>query len=84
MTKEAMDSKRIAGWLREHGWQDIVAFLLDVAGPFRILAAQTSYMIEPFFGGQNSIVHDLARILEDPSRVDALKDQLRRNSETDE
>jgi hypothetical protein len=81
MKDNAIDSKRIASWFNERGLQDIAAFLLDVAKPFGVLAAQTAYLIEPIFGGHRGLMHDLAQFLEDPDQMDELMDQLYREED---
>jgi hypothetical protein len=71
------ESDRIADWLRRKGLQDIAAFVFDMAGPFRILGAQAMYVLEPFVGGGVNFAHDLAVVLEDREKVDALLVRLR-------
>ena len=57
--------------------QDIAALVLDVAGPFRYLGAQAMYVLEPFVGGGVNFAHDLAVVLEDREKVEALLVRLR-------
>jgi hypothetical protein len=76
MKDNAIDSKRIASWFNEKGLQDIAAFLLDVAKPFGIFAAQTAYFLEPMIGGQSGWVQELAQFFEDPTQMDELMEQL--------
>lgn len=68
---------RIANWLRMKGLQDIAAFILDAAGPFRYLGAQAMYVLEPFVGAGENFAHDLAVVLEDGDKVEALLVKLR-------
>lgn len=57
--------------------QDIAVFVLDMAGPFRYLGAQAMYVLEPFIGGGVNFAHDLAVVLEDREKVEALLLKLR-------
>jgi hypothetical protein len=81
MKEHSIDSKRIARWIDERGLQDIVAFLVDVARPFGVFAAQTAYLIEPLFGGQHDWLRDFAALLEDPDQMRALMDHLDKETE---
>ena len=81
MKEHSIDSKRIARWIDERGLQDIVAFLVDVARPFGVFAAQTAYLIEPLVGGQHDWLRDLAALLEDPDQMQALMDHLDKETE---
>jgi hypothetical protein len=81
MKEHSIDSKRIARWVNERGLQDIVAFLVDVARPFGVFAAQTAYFIEPLLGRQDGLIRDLAVLLGDTDQMDTFLDQL--NKETD-
>jgi hypothetical protein len=71
------EADRIADFLRRKGLQDIAAFVLDMAGPFRYLGAQAMYVLEPFIDGGANIAHDLAIVLEDRKKVEALLVKLR-------
>jgi hypothetical protein len=84
MMIDAPESNRIAGWLRKHGLHEIALHVLDLAGPFQYLGAQAMYMLEPFFGGKVNFAHDLAIILEDGEKVDALVEKLRERENKDD
>ena len=75
--KTMSELDRIADWVRGKGMQDIAALVLDVAGPFRYLGAQAMYVLEPFVGGGVNFAHDLAVVLEDREKVEALLVRLR-------
>lgn len=77
MMMDAPESNRIAEWLRKQGLHEIAVHVLDLTGPFQYLGAQAMYMLEPFFDGQANFAHDLAIILEDGEKVDALMEKLR-------
>ena len=81
MKDESIDSKRIARWVNERGLQDIAAFLLDVARPFGLLAAQTAYFLEPLIGVHKGLIRELAELMGDPDQMETLLDQL--NQEKD-
>ncbi len=76
MKDHSIESKRIARWINERGLQDIAAFLLDVARPFGIFIAQTTYFLEPLMGHQNEFIRNLAAILEDSDQMEELMDQI--------
>jgi len=84
MKDKPIDTHQIARWLNDQGLQGIVAFLLEVGRPFGVLAAQTVYIAEPFFGGKRGLFRDLARFLEDPEQIDALMDQLHKDVRDDD
>jgi hypothetical protein len=71
------ESNRVANWLKRHGVQDIAALVIDVAGPFRFLGAQAMYVLQPLLGAGVNFAQDMAVILEDPEKVDALLMELR-------
>jgi hypothetical protein len=81
MKGHSIDSKRIARWINQRGLQDIVAFLVDVAQPFSVLAAQTAYFLEPLIGDQNGLLREIVAILEDPDQKEALMEQLNQGRE---
>ncbi len=84
MMINAPESNRIAGWLRKYGLHEIALHVLDLSGPFQYLGAQAMYMLEPFFGGKVNFAHDLAIILEDGEKVDALLEKLRERENKDD
>lgn len=71
------ESNRVANWLKRHGLQDIAALVIDAAGPFRFLGAQAMYVLQPLLGAGANFAQDVAVILEDPEKVDALLMELR-------
>jgi hypothetical protein len=81
MKEHSIDSKSIARWIDERGLQDIAAFLVDVARPFGVFAAQTAYLIEPLVGNHHNWLRDLAALLEDSDQMQELMDQLNREKE---
>jgi hypothetical protein len=74
--------ERLAGWFKRAGLQDIAAFLFEFGKPFGFLGAQGAYLMEPLFGRR--ILRDLARVLEDPERMDAVIAELAREEGRDE
>ncbi|MBE0686453.1 MAG: hypothetical protein IH585_10675 [Anaerolineaceae bacterium] len=56
-------------------------FLLDAAGPVRIVAAQSLWLTQPFV--QNSIISQLAAVLEDQDQSKAFLEYVN-NREFDE
>lgn len=83
MTNEAVDSKRIADWLRERNLNEIAAFFIEATKPLNSLGAQAAYLVAPLVGGQNGPLHDLACILEDPDQVSNFVGHLKRGSTSD-
>lgn len=77
MMEAALDSKRIAEWLRNRNLSEIVAFILDATGPLNALGAQAAYLAAPLMGGQKGVLHELACILEDPCQVRMLIGELK-------
>jgi hypothetical protein len=73
----SLESDRIATWLKRYGLQDIAALVIDVAGPFRYLGAQAMYVLQPLLGEGVNFAQDLAIVLEDSEKVDALLLDLR-------
>lgn len=71
------ESNRVANWLKRHGLQDIAALVIGAAGPFRFLGAQAMYVLQPLLGAGVNFAQDVAVILEDPEKVDALLMELR-------
>jgi len=58
-----------AQYLQRNHLIGIFRFLLDAAGPVRIVAAQSLWMTQPFV--QNSIISQMAAILEDQEQSKA-------------
>jgi hypothetical protein len=50
--------------------------LLEVAGPLTIIGAQAVYFVEPLLGRRGGMLTDIARLLEDPAEVTALRQRL--------
>ncbi len=82
--KTRSESERVVGWLQKYNLQDMAALLLDLAGPFRYLAAQMMYVLEPFVGGRVNLAHDLAVILENEEKVEDMLVKLREGDEQDD
>ena len=79
--KNRSESERVADLLQKYNLQNIATLLLELAGPFRYLAAQVMYVIEPFVGGQVNLAHDLAVVLEDEEKVEDMLVKLREGDE---
>ncbi|PKO07364.1 MAG: hypothetical protein CVU41_01295 [Chloroflexi bacterium HGW-Chloroflexi-3] len=60
---------RWAQYLQRYHLLGLFRFLLDAAGPVRIVAAQSLWMTQPFV--QNSIISQLAEVLEDQEQSKA-------------
>ena len=58
-----------ARYLQRYHLLGLFRFLLDAAGPVRIVAAQSLWMTQPFV--QNSIISQLAEVLEDQEQSKA-------------
>jgi hypothetical protein len=58
-----------AQYLQQYHLMGIFLFLLDAAGPIRVIAAQSLYLTQPFI--RNSIISQLAEILEDSAKSKA-------------
>jgi hypothetical protein len=58
-----------AQYLQHYHVIGLFRFLLDSAGPIRIVAAQSLWMTQPFV--QNSIISQLAAVLEDQEQSKA-------------
>ncbi|MGD2251669.1 MAG: hypothetical protein PVF70_02010 [Anaerolineales bacterium] len=69
-------SDRLVRKLRRLGLDGIASVLLEVAGPLTLLGAQTVYFVEPLLGRRGGMLTDIARLLEDPAEVTALRQRL--------
>lgn len=58
-----------AQYLQQYRLMGLFRFLLDAAGPVRVIAAQSLYLTQPFF--RNSIIGQLAEVLEDSEKSKA-------------
>jgi hypothetical protein len=77
MTGTDTSVDRVVRWLQRAGLNGPVAFLIEAAGPLVPLGAQVAFLLEPFFGTVEHPFGDLARLLEDPSQVSTLIENLR-------
>jgi hypothetical protein len=77
MNRDETSTDRIAHWLHRAGLNEPAAFLLDAAGPLLPFGAQVAFLLNPLFGGAKNSLNDLAQMLEDPSQVSLLVDNLR-------
>ncbi|MFZ6031569.1 MAG: hypothetical protein ACOYYS_27990 [Chloroflexota bacterium] len=68
--------------LQHWGGSELVASLLEAAGPLTWLGAQVIYLGQPFFGSvlPRSDLSALAALLEDPQQVHAFAGYLRQSS----
>lgn len=71
-------SDQIVKRLRRAGLNGVAALFLEAFGPLALLGSQAAYLIEPLFGSWGDQVGELARLLEDPSALPALVEQLKR------
>jgi hypothetical protein len=69
---------RWAESLRRWELQGLAAWLMDAAGPFRLVGAQVLYFSQPFLGGGRSL--SLAEMLEDEGQASAFAAFLREES----
>jgi hypothetical protein len=58
-----------AQYLQQYHLMGLFCFLLDAAGPVRVIAAQSLYLTQPFI--RNSIIAQLAEVLEDSEKSKA-------------
>ncbi|UCF60007.1 MAG: hypothetical protein JSV37_09575 [Anaerolineaceae bacterium] len=77
MNKDESSTDRIAHWLHRAGLNEPAAFLLDAAGPLLPFGAQVAFLLNPLFGRAKDSLNDLAQVLEDPSQVSLLVENLR-------
>lgn len=63
-----------AQYLQRNHLIGLFRFLLEASGPIRIIAAQSLWMTQPFF--QNSIISQLAAVLEDQEQSKAFLDYV--------
>lgn len=77
MNKDESSTDRIAHWLHRVGLNEPAAFLLDAAGPLLLFGAQVAFLLNPLFGQAKDSLNDLAQVLEDPSQVSLLVENLR-------
>jgi hypothetical protein len=78
MTTKEPPSKRLARRLDQAGLGSLAVFFLQAIAPLASIGAQLAYIMEPFAGGVDSIVGDMARVLEEPDRLMETIDLLRR------
>ena len=78
---ESPESDRIATWLKRYGLHEFAAVVIEAAGPFRYLGAQVMYVLQPLLGNGMNFAQDLALILEDGNKVEALLFKLREVNE---
>lgn len=67
--------------LRRAGLDGVVLFALEGLGPFRSVASQLAYIIEPILGKPGGALGDFGRLLEDPARTEELIDLLSQGRE---
>ncbi len=77
MNKDETSTDRIVNWLHKAGLNEAAAFLLDAAGPLLPFGAQVAFLLNPLFGRSKNSFNDLAELLEDPSQVSLLVENLR-------
>jgi hypothetical protein len=77
MTGTEPSVDRVVRWLHRAGLNGPAAFLIEAAGPLVPLGAQVAFLLEPLLGAVERPVVDLARLLEDPSQVSILIENLR-------
>jgi hypothetical protein len=70
-------ARNLAGRLRRAGLGPTAAVVLDAAGPLAWVAAQMGHVAGPLFGASDSLVEEMARLLEDPDQVSDLVGLLR-------
>jgi len=61
--------------LQRLGLRGMAAWLIEAAGPLRLVGAQALYLGQPFLGSRTET---LARLLEDPDEALAFADFLRK------
>jgi hypothetical protein len=81
MTRTGSSADRVVRWLHRAGLNGPAAFLIEAAGPLLPLGAQVAFLLEPLLGTVDHPFGDLARLLEDPSRVSVLIENLRAEGE---
>jgi hypothetical protein len=81
MNRDESTAARVAHWLNNAGLEGPAAFLLEAAGPLLPFGAQVAFLLEPLFGTAKSTVNDLAQMLEDPTQVSLLVENLRMEGE---
>lgn len=69
---------RWAESLRRWELQGLVTWLMDMAGPVRLIGAQVLYFSQPFLGGRQALA--LAEMLEDEGQASAFAAFLREGS----
>ncbi len=74
------DSEEILAWLERMGLEEPAAALLEAGRPLAVLAAQATYLLEPFVGNGGGLMRKLAALLEDDEQLTALTDKLRKES----
>lgn len=68
---------RLIARFRGTGIGNILAVMLDAAGPLAPLGAQAIYTLDPFLSVEGSDWHSLGQALEDPDRLEELIQALR-------
>ena len=81
MNRNESTAARVAHWLHSAGLEGPAAFLLEAAGPLLPFGAQVAFLLEPLFGTAKNTVNDLAQMLEDPTQVSLLVENLRTEGE---
>lgn len=81
MNRNESSTARVTRWLLRAGLNEPAAFLLEVAGPLLPFGAQVAFLLEPLFGTAENPLNDLAQILDDPTQVSVLVENLRAEAE---
>jgi len=81
MNRNETSTDRVARWLHRAGLNEPAAFLLEAAGPLLPFGAQVAFLLEPLFGTTENPLNDLAQMLEDPTQVSVLVENLRAEGE---
>lgn len=70
---------------RDNGWEAPLRLTLDVLEPFGVLGAQMLWVLQPTLGFfvPSDLLRDLARILEQPGGIEAVRRQLDATDHTD-
>jgi hypothetical protein len=83
-----MSDKTEFDWIqqaRDNGWETPLRLTLDVLEPFGVLGAQMLWVLQPTLGFfiSSDLLRDLARTLEQPGGIEAVRRQLDATNNTD-
>ncbi|HEY43793.1 MAG TPA: hypothetical protein G4O11_07410 [Anaerolineae bacterium] len=81
MIRKDSSADRVVSWWHRAGLNGPAAFLLEAVGPLLPLGAQVAFLLEPLFGRVENPFSDLAQLLEDPSQLSVLMENLRAEGE---